>query len=169
VFKVIKDAEKRKILLIYLSFWILPIIGVIATFLTNLFTTMTKDSFHYSITVNFYQIIKANLIVYILLILLGILNSKLPYVLFYYNSIIFTGMSIIFMETYGIKQCIVKILPHGILEILGLSIATYIGVNIRRHTYRKFTSFFFYGISLILIAATVESFEIYLTKIGFYL
>ncbi|WP_423777021.1 stage II sporulation protein M [Clostridium tyrobutyricum] len=106
--------------------------------------------------VNIYKILISNLGFYICLILLGLVHKKLPYLLFYYNSIMFTGASIIYLDTNKLLLYLIKIMPHGILEILGLSVGVYIGNTLKDRDFKGKLRLFVIGIFLIIISALIE-------------
>lgn len=152
---IINKKQIKKILIINVSFWILPAVFIIISLFSNYANILSKDYINF-MKINIYKILLSNLGFYICLILLGFIHKKLPYVLFYYNSIIFTGSSIIYLDTNKLSLYLIKIIPHGILEIMGLSIATYIGINLKNEESKNNFVLFIIGIFLIIISAIIE-------------
>ncbi|MDS1005225.1 stage II sporulation protein M [Clostridium sporogenes] len=146
----------KKILLIFLTFWILPFLSILLIFITKRICSIPIQHMNYSITVSFYDILLRNISIYFIIITLGFLNKFFPYIIYYYNSIMFTGISIMFMDNFGIKSYLCRVLPHGIIEILGFSIAVYIGINIKHNKNKKIFFLLCGGALLIFCAALIE-------------
>ncbi|MCH4199614.1 MAG: hypothetical protein LKG05_08725 [Clostridium tyrobutyricum] len=51
---------------------------------------------------------------------------------------------------------LIKIMPHGILEILGLSVGVYIGNTLKDRDFKGKLRLFVIGIFLIIISALIE-------------
>ncbi|OMH21141.1 hypothetical protein AC231_11225 [Clostridium pasteurianum] len=156
----LENKQIKKIFIIDLSFWILPVFTTIFVLFIDINNKFSKDIIDNIAMSNFTKILINNFLVYVAIILVGLINNKLPYILFYYNSIMYSGIALIFMEHYGVVSCIIRTIPHGMTEILGLSIATYIGINIK-NIQIKIKIFVFLGTILIFISALIESFVIF--------
>lgn len=154
----LKKDYMKKIFLINCSFWVIQFISLIGLQLLKFFHKFpTIDINNTSVSLS--KILIINLMFYLLIILLGLISKYLSYGLFYYNAIIFTGATIIFLGTKPFSLYLIKILPHGILEILALSIATYIGINIKNFNYYNFMKkLFILGILLIIFSGLIEFF-----------
>ena len=146
----------KKIGIIYLSFWIIPIIIVFISIAIN--KKYPEGTIHSDKFLGFWPILIRNLTVYFSIFLLGFINKFLPYILYFYNSIIFTLLFSISIGEVGISASIIKVLPHGIIEILGFATVTYVGYNMKKRNLEGMrTKYLLSGLIFLIVAAYIES------------
>lgn len=146
----------KKIMQIYFIFWLMPILVIIVNLILGIDEVARNNIM---VDINFQKIILRNLTVMLSLIVLGIVHNKAPYILYLYNSLQFSIILSISLESIGFIQTIVRVIPHGLIEIFALSLATLIGTRLKEDMknmdyYRSV----FLGIVILFIAALIETF-----------
>lgn len=146
----------KKIMQIYFIFWLMPILVIIVNLILGIDEVARNNIM---VDINFQKIILRNLTVMLSLIVLGIVHNKAPYILYLYNSLQFSIILSISLESIGFIQTIVRVIPHGLIEIFTLSLATLIGTRLKEDMknmdyYRSV----FLGIVILFIAALIETF-----------
>jgi uncharacterized membrane protein SpoIIM required for sporulation len=97
--------------------------------------------------------------VYVAIFLVGLLHRVLPYILYYYNSILFCFYLSISIQSIGLSNSLIKTLPHGLLEILSFAVITYIAGNKITFASRKSKNIYvMIGLFMLLLAAVIERF-----------
>lgn len=154
----ISEHPVHKIGKIFLGFWFLPLILTVI----NLFSQQLLGKNHTSPTENeiaFMTILIRNFTVFLAIFLVGYVHRTIPYVIYFYNSLIFSFYLSVSLEKYGMAHSLLKVLPHGIPEIISFAMITYIGTIIKSKGFTTYTKYLFvYGVVILLFAAIIEKF-----------
>lgn len=152
----IHKTEWKNLLLLYATFWIFPIMAILIHLLFvkgNIY-----NDIEISHKVQFFDLLINNLKVIIFISLSGFFNKNIPFVLYLYNVISFGVIFCISLDKSGLYNTCIKTIPHGIFEVMALSFATFVGINIRRKYRKKCLAFYMVlSIFLIIISAYIES------------
>ncbi|WP_143318275.1 stage II sporulation protein M [Clostridium sp. HBUAS56017] len=143
----------KKIIFLFLSFWILPTIVLIINVIFN--NEISKEDL-YCNNISFNKIFLTNICIYFAVIVTGYLHRIIPTIIYYYNSFSFSLVFSISLSENGILKAIFLTVPHGITEILAFSIALYIGENFKYIKENKKLAIS--GMILIFISALLESY-----------
>lgn len=141
----------NSILIVFVSFWIFPILTIILNIIVNSKSEKYTNTYLY---VSFKQILLSNLFLFIVIIITGYLTKLIPYILYYSNAIRFSIIFSISLTDKGVLKTLLLTIPHGLLEILAFSIATFIGVNFKDISKNK--RLLIIGLIFILLAAIIE-------------
>lgn len=141
----------KKIAVNYFMF-ILPtiIVGILSIMEEQ--KTQTSDIFP-----KLQEILVNNFTILFLLVILGVIHRLLPYVLFLWNSIVFSIFVLIYGDFIG---AVAKVFPYGLFEIMSLSIACYIGTNLKTLGRTNILKLSIIAIVFLLISAVIEIYSI---------
>ncbi len=141
---------------IFLSFWFAPaLLLIISIFVLQDHSGSSQAPLENE--VGLWTIISRNVTVYAAIFLLGFLHKTLPFILYYYNSVVFAFYLSVSIETNGTIYSLIKVLPHGILEILSFALITYLAYQIKNTKLRKKESIYLVsGLVMLLAAACIE-------------
>lgn len=151
----------RKIGVIFLSFWFVPLILIFFSMFMATGNSIGQGN-QQEETFGLWDIFLRNAKVYAAILLVGLFHKVLPYIIYYYNSVVFSFYLGISIGSMGVAPAVLRMLPYGILEIFAFSIITYIGSNIKETKIKRTeTMYFIVGGLMLFAAAYIESSIIY--------